>query len=65
MRPVGRAASGWRVETGEASLSLMGDARAPGLIVHGVCEGHKCAREFGEDDIVIRRERPLLGDRSA
>ena len=44
---------------GLASLSLIGDARAPGLIVHAVYAGHKLAREFGEDEMVVRRERPL------
>ena len=44
---------------GLASLSLIGDARAPGLIVHAVYAGHKLAREFGEDDVVVRRERAL------
>ena len=44
---------------GLASLSLIGDALAPGLIVHAVYAGHKLAREFGEDEVVVRRERPL------
>jgi dimethylamine/trimethylamine dehydrogenase len=44
---------------GLASLSLIGDARAPGLIVHAVHAGHKCAREFGEGEAVVNRERAL------
>ena len=44
---------------GLATLSLIGDARAPGLIVHAVYAGHKLAREFGEDEIMVRRERAL------
>jgi dimethylamine/trimethylamine dehydrogenase len=44
---------------GLESLSLIGDARAPGLIVHAVYAGHKLAREFGEGDVMIRRERAL------
>jgi len=44
---------------GLATLSLIGDARAPGLIVHAVYAGHKLAREFGEDEVMVRRERPL------
>ena len=44
---------------GLATLSLIGDARAPGLIVHAVYAGHKLAREFGEDEIMVRRERVL------
>jgi dimethylamine/trimethylamine dehydrogenase len=44
---------------GLASLSLIGDARAPGLIVHAVHAGHRLAREFGEEPQPPRRERPL------
>ncbi|WP_374330537.1 FAD-dependent oxidoreductase [Aestuariivirga sp.] len=44
---------------GLASLSLIGDARAPGLIVHAVYAGHKLAREFGEGEVTVRRERAL------
>jgi dimethylamine/trimethylamine dehydrogenase len=44
---------------GLASLSLIGDARAPGLIVHAVHAGHRLAREFGEDEVEVKRERAL------
>ena len=44
---------------GLAALSLIGDARAPGLIVHAVHAGHRLAREFGEAEVVVRRERAL------
>ena len=44
---------------GHAYTTLIGDALAPGLIVHAVYAGHKLAREFGEDEVVVRRERPL------
>lgn len=44
---------------GLASLALIGDARAPGLIVHAVYAGHRLAREFVEDGVTVRRERPL------
>jgi dimethylamine/trimethylamine dehydrogenase len=44
---------------GLASLCLIGDARAPGLIAHAVHAGHKLAREFGEEEILVRRERPV------
>jgi dimethylamine/trimethylamine dehydrogenase len=44
---------------GLASLSLIGDARAPGLIVHAVYAGHKLAREFGEGETLVKRERAL------
>ena len=45
---------------GLSSLALIGDARAPGLIVHAVYAGHKLAREFGEEEVLVRRERPLV-----
>ena len=44
---------------GLSSLSLIGDARAPGLIAHAVYAGHRFAREFREDGVVLRRERAL------
>lgn len=44
---------------GLATLSLIGDARAPGLIAHAVYAGHRLAREFGEGESVARRERAL------
>jgi dimethylamine/trimethylamine dehydrogenase len=44
---------------GLGSLALIGDARAPGLIVHAVYAGHKLAREFGETEVLVRRERAL------
>jgi dimethylamine/trimethylamine dehydrogenase len=44
---------------GLSTLSLIGDARAPGLIVHAVHAGHKHAREFGEGGTAAKRERAL------
>ncbi len=44
---------------GLTSLSLIGDARAPGLIAHAVYAGHKLARGFGEDEVAVNRERAL------
>jgi dimethylamine/trimethylamine dehydrogenase len=44
---------------GLGSLSLIGDARAPGLIVHAVYSGHRLAQEFGESEVMVRRERAL------
>jgi dimethylamine/trimethylamine dehydrogenase len=44
---------------GLVSVSLIGDARAPGLIVHAVHAGHRLAREFGEVEVVVKRERAL------
>ncbi len=44
---------------GLSTLSLIGDARAPGLIAHAVHAGHNCAREFGEAEATVKRERSL------
>ena len=43
------------------TLARIGDCKAPGLIAHAVYDGHKLAREFGEDpaSIIVRRERAL------
>lgn len=50
----GRAAAGIK------SLALIGDAEAPGAIVHATYAGHRFAREFGEaidpDQMPYRRE---------
>jgi dimethylamine/trimethylamine dehydrogenase len=47
-----------------ASLRLIGDADAPGLIAHAVFAGHLAAREFGDevdpDTVPFRRERFAL-----
>ncbi len=45
---------------GLTSLQRIGDAKAPGIIAQAVYDGHKLAREFGETDIVVKRERPLV-----
>ena len=45
---------------GLSSLHRIGDAKAPGIIAQAVFDGHRLAREFGEADIIIRRERPLV-----
>ncbi len=44
---------------GLASLYRIGDARAPGIIAQAVYDGHKLAREFGEEPVEARRERPF------
>lgn len=44
---------------GLSGLALIGDARAPGLIVHAVYAGHKLARDFGEGEELAKRERAL------
>jgi len=51
----------WRSLAGRglATLALLGDARAPGLIAHAVHAGHRFAREFGEGEAELpaRRDR--------
>ena len=53
----------WQALQGQglATLVRIGDCKAPGLIAHAVYDGHKLAREFGEDpaSIIVRRERAL------
>ncbi|MFO1122167.1 MAG: FAD-dependent oxidoreductase [Hyphomicrobiales bacterium] len=43
------------------TLRRIGDCKAPGLVAHAVYDGHKAAREFGEEpaSIIVRRERAL------
>ncbi len=50
------ALKGQRLQT----LVRIGDAKAPGLVAQAVHDGHRFAREFGETEIVVRRERPLV-----
>ncbi len=45
---------------GLSTLARIGDCKAPGIIAQAVYDGHKFAREFGEMEIVVRRERPLV-----
>jgi dimethylamine/trimethylamine dehydrogenase len=53
----------WQALNGQglATLARIGDCKAPGLIAHAVYDGHKLAREFGEDpeSLILRRERAL------
>jgi len=53
----------WRSLAGRglATLALLGDARAPGLIAHAVHAGHRFAREFGEAAPVALRDRAVAG----
>ncbi len=48
-------------DQGLRTLARIGDCKAPGLIAHAVYDGHRLAREFGEDpaSIIVRRERAL------
>jgi dimethylamine/trimethylamine dehydrogenase len=46
---------------GIQTLQPIGDCKAPGLIAHGVFDGHKAARELGEVERVVRRERVVVG----
>jgi dimethylamine/trimethylamine dehydrogenase len=46
-------------DAGIKSVRLIGDALAPGAIVHAVYDGHRCARELGETEAeapAFRRE---------
>ena len=48
---------------GIASVTRVGDALAPGAIVHAVYSGHRYARELDEDPqtLTLRRDTPLRG----
>ena len=51
---------------GIRQIDCIGDARAPGLIVHAVYAGHRYAREVDESapgDVAFRRERVDSGNR--
>ncbi|MCY1126166.1 NAD(P)-binding protein [Frigidibacter sp. RF13] len=49
-------------DRGLATLTRIGDARAPGLIAHAVHDGHRFAREFLTPEAqAVRRERVILG----
>ena len=43
-----------------STLVRLGDAKAPGIIAQAVYDGHKFAREFGEEHVAVKRERPLV-----
>ena len=55
-------------EAGVERVDCIGDAHAPGLIVHAVYAGHRYAREFDDlrsheervDSVPFRRQRPLM-----
>ena len=48
-------------KAGIRSLSVTGDANAPGAIAHAVYQGHKTARETGIDgNAVVRRDGPFV-----
>lgn len=44
-----------------ASLTRIGDCKAPGIIAQAVFDGHRAARAFGEGEQHVKRERPLVG----
>src|SRR5262249_47715607 len=48
-------------DAGIASLTRIGDASAPGAIVHAVYSGHRFARELDADPqaLALRRDAPL------
>ena len=41
-------------------LARIGDCKAPGLIVHAVYDGHRAARELGENNPIEKRERVVV-----
>ena len=45
---------------GVSTAKIIGDAEAPGLIVHAIYAGHRAARELGEPEreIPFRRHLP-------
>ncbi|HWS25723.1 MAG TPA: NADH:flavin oxidoreductase, partial [Xanthomonadales bacterium] len=55
-------------EAGIQRVDCIGDAHAPGLVVHAVYAGHRYAREFDDprsheervDSVPFRRQRPVL-----
>ncbi len=50
----------WQALQGKplASLTRVGDCKAPGLIAHAVYDGHRAAQEFGGDKpALVKRER--------
>jgi dimethylamine/trimethylamine dehydrogenase len=53
-----------RQAAGIKTVGLIGDARAPGAVVHATYAGHKFAREFGEaidpDQMPYRREQVFV-----
>jgi dimethylamine/trimethylamine dehydrogenase len=44
---------------GIRALAVIGDAEAPGAIVHAVYAGHKYAREFDAGPAAYRRDKPF------
>ena len=42
---------------GGKSIQRVGDCRAPGIIAAAVYAGHKAARELGESEILVKRDR--------
>ena len=45
---------------GGISLQRIGDCRAPGIIAAAVYAGHKAARELGESEIQVKRDRVVV-----
>jgi dimethylamine/trimethylamine dehydrogenase len=57
------AQPGALLEAGIKSVTVIGDARAPGTIAAAVYQGHRCGRELDEPpagEVAFRRELPNL-----
>ena len=54
------ARAGDLAAAGIRSVDRIGDAMAPGAIVHAVHSGHKLARELGEVALPYRRDMPIV-----
>jgi dimethylamine/trimethylamine dehydrogenase len=52
----------WRAlqDAGLATLTRVGDCKAPGIIAQAVFDGHRAARMFGQSDEIVRRERVIV-----
>ena len=49
-----------RDETHQSAVHLLGDALAPGAIVHAVHSGHSFARSLVEDNAIYLRDEPVV-----
>lgn len=47
-------------DAGLATVTRVGDCKAPGIIAQAVFDGHRTARMFGQSDEVVRRERVIV-----
>ena len=47
-------------QRGGLSMQRIGDCRAPGIIAAAVYAGHRAARELGQQDTIVKRDRVVL-----